>query len=102
MWSGAVIGRGEVPTNDNLVARQMIVDVEDRCAANYKMIGCSVRMEKLPARVTADTASTPRRFSLASLEFLRRSSLNCAPKASSYERVYGGSDLVPRPRQLLP
>ena len=53
VWSGAVISPEEVLTNEHLLAREMIVDVEDPVRGDYKMIGCPVKMERSPAKVTA-------------------------------------------------
>ena len=52
VWSGAVLSPSEVVENEHLIEREMIVDVEDPARGNYKMIGCPIKMEKGPAKVT--------------------------------------------------
>ena len=41
----------EVITNEHLIAREMIVNVEDDVRGDYKMIGCPIKMQKSPAVV---------------------------------------------------
>jgi formyl-CoA transferase len=53
VWCGAVLNGEEVITNEHLIARDMIVDVEDPVRGDYVMIGCPVKLEKSPVKVTA-------------------------------------------------
>ncbi len=53
VWSGAVVSPEEVLTNEQLLAREMIVEVEDPARGDYKMIGCPIKLEKSPVKVTA-------------------------------------------------
>ncbi len=52
VWCGPVLSPEEVIENEHLIAREMIVNVEDPARGEYKMIGCPVKMEKSPAEVT--------------------------------------------------
>ncbi|MCH8108556.1 MAG: CoA transferase [Chloroflexi bacterium] len=51
VWCGAVMSPEEVITNEHLIAREMIVDVEDDVRGDYRMIGCPIKMQKSPAVV---------------------------------------------------
>lgn len=52
IWCGPVIAPEEVLTNDQLIAREMIVEVHDEARGDYKMIGCPVKLDDSPAEVT--------------------------------------------------
>jgi formyl-CoA transferase len=52
VWCGAVLGQDEIIANEHLVARGMIVKVEDGQGGAYKTIGNPVKMEKTPGTVT--------------------------------------------------
>jgi crotonobetainyl-CoA:carnitine CoA-transferase CaiB-like acyl-CoA transferase len=47
-----VIAPEEVLTNDQLIAREMIVEVHDEARGDYKMIGCPIKMDDSPPEVT--------------------------------------------------
>ena len=53
IWSGAVMSPEEVLTNEHLLAREMIVDVEDSVRGDHKMIGCPIKLDNSPPKVTA-------------------------------------------------
>jgi len=52
IWCGPVIAPEEVLTNDQLIAREMIVEVHDEARGDYKMIGCPIKMDDSPPEVT--------------------------------------------------
>lgn len=52
VWCGAVISPEETLGNEHLIAREMIVDVEDPARGSYKMIGCPVKLSKSPVEIT--------------------------------------------------
>ena len=51
IWCGPVLSPEELLTNEQLIAREMIVDVDDEGRGTYKMIGCPIKMEKSPVNV---------------------------------------------------
>ena len=51
VWCGAVISPEEVLTNEQIAARQMVVDVQDPARGAYQMIGCPVKLDKSPVEV---------------------------------------------------
>jgi formyl-CoA transferase len=53
IWCGAVISPEELLTNEHLIAREMIVEVEDTVRGDYTMIGCPIKLEKSPAELKA-------------------------------------------------
>ena len=53
VWCGPVLSPAEVVGNDHLIARQMVVNVEDPARGDYRMIGCPVKLERSPVTVTA-------------------------------------------------
>ena len=53
VWSGAVMSPEEVLTNEHLLAREMVVDVEDSVRGDHKMIGCPIKLDNSPPKVTA-------------------------------------------------
>ena len=50
--AGATIGATEVLENDHLIAREMIVNVEDSTRGDYRMIGIPVKLSEEANRVT--------------------------------------------------
>ena len=52
IWCGPVLSPEEVLTNDQLIAREMIVEVHDEARGDYKMIGCPIKMDDSPPEVT--------------------------------------------------
>lgn len=52
IWCGPVITPNEVLTNEHLLAREMIVNVEDSARGNYEMIGNPVKLGMSPTEVT--------------------------------------------------
>jgi formyl-CoA transferase len=52
IWCGPVIAPEEVLTNDQLIAREMIVEVHDEARGDYKMIGCPIKLDDSPPEVT--------------------------------------------------
>ena len=50
--SGATVGATEVLENEHLIAREMIVQVEDSVRGDYRMIGIPVKMSDDPNIVT--------------------------------------------------
>jgi formyl-CoA transferase len=53
VWCGACINTNELITNDHLIAREMIVEVEDPVRGDYKMVGSPLKLEKSPPKITA-------------------------------------------------
>lgn len=51
VWCGAVISPEELLDNEHLIAREMIVDVDDPARGDYRMIGCPVKLEKSPVQI---------------------------------------------------
>ena len=51
VWCGAVISPEELLANDHLIAREMIVQVDDPARGAYQMIGCPVKLEKSPVQI---------------------------------------------------
>lgn len=51
VWCGAVISPEELLDNEHLIAREMIVDVDDPARGAYQMIGCPVKLEKSPVQI---------------------------------------------------
>ena len=51
VWCGAVLSPEEILTNEHLIARDMVVDVEDIDRGDYKMIGCPIKLSRSPVEV---------------------------------------------------
>ena len=51
VWCGPVLSPEEVLDDEQLLAREMIVDVEDPVRGDYQMIGCPIKLEESPAKV---------------------------------------------------
>ncbi len=52
VWCGAVLSPEETLTNDHLIAREMVVQVDDPSRGKYKMIGCPVKLTNSPVEIT--------------------------------------------------
>ncbi len=52
VWCGAVLSPEEVLANPHLIEREMVVEVEDPVRGNYRMIGCPIKLERSPVKVT--------------------------------------------------
>ena len=46
--AGATIGAAEVLENEHLIAREMIVNVDDPVRGDYKMIGVPIKLSERP------------------------------------------------------
>ena len=53
LWCGPVLSPEEVLHDEHLLAREMIVDVEDPVRGDYQMIGCPIKLQKSPTKVVA-------------------------------------------------
>ena len=51
VWCGAVISPEEALSNEHLIAREMVVNVDDPARGAYRMIGCPVKLEKSPVEI---------------------------------------------------
>ena len=51
VWCGAVLSPEEILTNEHLITRDMVVDVNDKDRGDYKMIGCPIKLSRSPVKV---------------------------------------------------